>query len=80
VYIDFSGYPASVDPAGAAGSLRSLFNRRLNHKIIFGTYWPIFKLGGPYKDLVEIVTGDDGVVDELNEQETASVLGGTMLR
>jgi hypothetical protein len=80
VYLDLSGYPASVDSRGVAGSLRSLFNRRLNHKIIFGTDWPIFKLSGPYQDLVAIVKGEEGVIDELDDREISLVLGGTMQR
>lgn len=80
VYVDFSGYPASIDSHGVAGGLRQLFNRRLNHKIIFGTDWPIFKLQGPYEDLVATVTADDGVIDELNAHEASLVLSGTIRR
>ncbi len=62
------------------GSLRHLFARKLNHKLIFGTDWPIFKLRGSYKDLVATVAGDEGVTDELNERETRLVMGGTVSR
>ena len=80
VYLDFSGYAASVDSDGSEESLRHLFARKLNHKLIFGTDWPIFKLRGPYKDLVATVTGDAGAADELSERESALVLGGTVSR
>jgi len=80
VYLDFSGYAASVDSDGSEGSLRHLFGRNLNHKLIFGTDWPIFKLRGPYKDLVAAVTGEEGAIDELGEREAGLVLGGTVRR
>ena len=80
VYLDFSGYAASIDSEGSDGSLRHLFARKLNHKLIFGTDWPIFKLRGPYKDLVATVTGDDGASDELSERESKLVLGGNVGR
>jgi predicted TIM-barrel fold metal-dependent hydrolase len=76
VFIDLGGYPASIDSNGVAGGLRQLFNRRLNHKIIFGTDWPIFKLRGAYKDIVATAMG--GVSDELDDREAALVLAGTM--
>jgi predicted TIM-barrel fold metal-dependent hydrolase len=80
VYLDFSGYAASVDSEGSEGTLRHLFARKLNHKLIFGTDWPIFKLRGPYKDLVATVAGDDGAADELSERESVLVMGGTVSR
>lgn len=80
VYLDFSGYAASVDSEGSEESLRHLFARKLNHKLIFGTDWPIFKLRGPYKELVATVVGDDGAADELSERESKLVLGGTVGR
>ena len=80
VYLDFSGYAASVDSEGSEESLRHLFARKLNHKLIFGTDWPIFKLRGPYKELVATVVGDNGAADELSERESKLVLGGTVGR
>jgi predicted TIM-barrel fold metal-dependent hydrolase len=80
VYLDFSGYAASVDSEGPESSLRRLFARNLSHKLIFGTDWPIFKLRGPYEELVAKVIGEDGAADELAEREAALVLGGTVQR
>jgi uncharacterized protein len=80
IYIDFSGYAASVDSEGPENSLRHLFARNLNHKLIFGTDWPIFKLRGSYKELVAKVIGEEGASDELTEQQASLVLGGTIQR
>ena len=80
VYLDFSGYAASVDSEGSEGSLRHLFARKLNHKLIFGTDWPIFKLRGSYKELVAEVVGDDGPAEEMSERDSALVLGGNVRR
>ena len=80
IYIDLSGYAASVDSEGPENSLRHLFARNLNHKLIFGTDWPIFKLRGSYKELVAKVIGEEGASDELTEQQASLVLGGTIQR
>ena len=76
VYVDLSGYKASIDSSGVAGGLRQLVNRRLNHKIIFGTDWPIFKLSGSYKALAAMAI--EGIRDELDDREASLVLAGTM--
>src|SRR6185312_16237362 len=78
IYIDFSGYQASIDSNGVLGCLQDLFNRRLNHKIIFGTDWPIFKLNSTYKNLVGRAT--EAMDNELDERESALVMAGTIRR
>jgi predicted TIM-barrel fold metal-dependent hydrolase len=48
VYLDVSGYEAA-DIAG----LNRLLRRGINHKVLFGTDWPIFRLQGRQVDFVE---------------------------
>jgi predicted TIM-barrel fold metal-dependent hydrolase len=54
VYIDVSGYEA----AGTEGLTR-LFSRGINHKILFGTDWPVFRLQGRQSDFVQQIGGED---------------------
>lgn len=53
VYLDISGYMSSFDPLGPMNGLRALFKRKINHKIIFGTDWPIGGLKNTYSNIVE---------------------------
>ncbi|WP_333737399.1 amidohydrolase family protein [Streptomyces sp. IBSBF 2806] len=48
IYVDVSGYEAF-----GAAALNTLFRRGINHKILFGTDWPVFRLQGRQTDLVE---------------------------
>jgi predicted TIM-barrel fold metal-dependent hydrolase len=41
VYLDVSGAQHAIDARGNAASLKTLFDSEINHKIIFGTDWPI---------------------------------------
>jgi uncharacterized protein len=53
VYLDVSGYEA----AGIPG-LRALFRRGINHKVLFATDWPIFRMQGRQKDFLERLTAE----------------------
>ncbi len=59
VFLDVSGY-ATIDVC----QLRPLFQRGINHKILFGTDWPIFRLQGNQRDLVRRLTGDSPAMPE----------------
>lgn len=52
IYIDVSGYEA-LPIAG----LRALFQKGINHKIVFGTDWPVFRLQGRQSEFVKRLSG-----------------------
>lgn len=62
IYVDVSGYEA----AGPAG-LRTLFGRGINHKILFGTDWPIFRLQGRQASFVDRLTDDETFPESMSE-------------
>jgi len=53
VYLDISGFLASFDSSGPIDALRSLFKRKINHKIIFGTDWPILGFKNTYSTIIQ---------------------------
>lgn len=59
VYLDVSGY-AMADVA----IMRPLFTKGIAHKILFGTDWPIFRLQGKQKYVVNKLLGDSPAFPE----------------
>ncbi|GAA3753309.1 amidohydrolase family protein [Salinactinospora qingdaonensis] len=64
VYIDVSGYEA-VEVAG----LNALFRRGINHKILFGTDWPVFRLQGHQSDFVNRLLEEEAFPETMSEAE-----------
>jgi len=64
VYIDVSGY----EGAGPEG-LRSIFSRGINHKILFGTDWPIFRMQGRQLSFVERLTDQGMLPESMSERD-----------
>lgn len=64
IYVDVSGYEA----AGTAG-LRRLLSRGINHKVIFGTDWPVFRLQGRQASFVERLEKESTFPDSMPDAE-----------
>jgi predicted TIM-barrel fold metal-dependent hydrolase len=60
VYLDVSGFEA-VD----ISQLTQLFRRRITHKTLFGTDWPIFRLQGRQVDFVNRINNEGAFPDSL---------------
>lgn len=52
IFLDIAGFPGILDSKGWGNSINSLLNLGINHKIIFGTDWPIIKYPGGHKKLI----------------------------
>ena len=75
VYIDVSGYEA----AGIAG-LRTALGRGINHKILFGTDWPIFRLQGRQQGFVERLAGQGAFPESMSDADRALFFRGNAER
>jgi predicted TIM-barrel fold metal-dependent hydrolase len=75
IYVDVSGYEA----AGTAG-LRTLFQRGINHKILFGTDWPIFRLQGRQAAFVERLVKEDAFPESMSDAERDLFFSGNARR
>ena len=74
VYLDISGFQGSVQVGGSEGAVKAAVSRGINHKILFGTDWPVFRLQGDQQTFIEAVTADDGPLSELSDAEKALIL------
>src|SRR6185312_6585851 len=65
VYLDISGYQGSLRTGSTEGAIRGILCRGINHKILFGTDWPVFRLQSDQRGAVEDVTAEDGPLADL---------------
>lgn len=73
VYLDISAYQSMP-----LDHLLPLFKRGINHKIIFGTDWPVFRAQGRQADFVDQLIGDRGILRDLHPRELENIFHGTM--
>jgi predicted TIM-barrel fold metal-dependent hydrolase len=74
VYLDVSGYQSSFRAEGPGGALKRVVSRGINHKVLFGTDWPVFRMQGDQHSFVEAVTAEDGPLSDLSETEKELIL------
>jgi predicted TIM-barrel fold metal-dependent hydrolase len=60
VYLDISAFMGSTHPGGWQAALAELFRMNLNHKILFGTDWPVFRTTGGHRKVMEMFCAADG--------------------
>lgn len=77
VYLDLSGAQHSIEPGGNAPSLATLFESEINHKIIFGTDWPINNHEAINKRLRSFILGHS---ETISSNDAGLILCGNMQR
>lgn len=77
VFMDTSGYLGALHPGGVDAHLRDLFALGLNHKIVFGTDWPVFRAQGGQKLAVQRFR-ESIVSSGVRDVEARAILGGNM--
>ena len=78
VYLDISGFPAVMAPGGWRRQLVGLFAQGINHKIIFGSDWPVFSMKD---DLGAMITGlfeDRGPISTLSRGDANAIMAGNI--
>lgn len=78
VYVDIGGFAGGALPGGWKTHLNRLFRLGINHKIIFGTDWPLNRAGG-LKRLVDGVARDVDTLAGVRRRERELILGGNLL-
>jgi len=73
IYLDISGFEMSP-----VESLNPLIYRGINHKIIFGTDWPVFRMQGSQKSFVEKLLDDNSPLGNLRKYELNAIFHKTM--
>lgn len=79
VYMDISGFVAVIHPDGWAAHLNTIFRTGLNHKVVFGTSWPAFKMSTSLAGIMNEFRGDV-VFDGVRPKQRAMVMSGNIGR
>ena len=81
IYLDISAYQ-SLTQQGMEIALKKTFSQGINHKVLFGTDWPVFRLQGDQLTFVESLIGDEeeGPMNELNRTEKCLILHKNIAR
>lgn len=80
VYIDIGGFGGGLFAGGWERHLRDLFRLGLNHKILFGTDWPLNRMSGGLGRLLTPFFAADGLFAGVRPRERALVMGGNICR
>lgn len=80
VYLDISGFQTTLGYDPAATAVKKVVSVGINHKVMFGTDFPVFRLQGTQKDFVEAVTAETGPLADLNDKEKSLVLHQNIAR
>jgi hypothetical protein len=80
VYLDISGVPATLNPGGWKKQLSELFSRGINHKILFGTDWPLFRLAGSPAAFLKALLDNSGPMKDVPETELERFMYGNIRR
>lgn len=78
VYLDFSAFPAIMAPGGWRSHLEDLLAQNINHKIIFGSDWPVFSMKDDLKAMVTGLLEEGGPMSKLSRSEVAGIMAGNI--
>lgn len=80
VYLDTSAFLASTHPSGWQAALAELFRKNINHKILFGTDWPVFRFSGGHKKVMESFLSNEGPLAQVSPVQRNWLMSGNILR
>lgn len=80
VFLDFSGFTSALHPGGWSRQLEELFRLNINHKVIFGTDWPLSRLTGTHQGLLELLLAPSGPLAGRREYEIEAIMHGNIER
>lgn len=80
VYIDTGGFAGRPSSEGWPARLNRLFRVKLNHKVIFGTDWPLNRMSGGLRKLVDMVVDGGEVFAGVSRRERQLILGENLMR
>ena len=74
VYMDLGGFTSVLHPEGWVKHMGDIFKLGINHKIIFGTDWPLFKMGGGHKQLLDQLFAANGPFQGVSDNDKELIL------
>lgn len=72
VFVDVSGFENEMD------RLRFLLTRLINHKVIFGTDWPVFRMRATLTDVLRTLSSDSEIQSLLRGHALENFMGNTI--
>ncbi|MDM0116488.1 amidohydrolase family protein [Variovorax sp. J22R133] len=80
VYLDISAFLGSTHPGGWQAGLAELFRLNINHKILFGTDWPVFRYSGGHRKVMEMFVGPKGPLAGISQHQRSWLMSRNALR
>jgi predicted TIM-barrel fold metal-dependent hydrolase len=80
VYLDISGYQTTLGFDPSAACVRNIVSLGINHKILFGTDFPVFRLQGEQAGFLDVLTNETGAFAQLNDREKSLILSRNIER
>lgn len=80
VYLDVSAYQSSGSTSAQCDPIKSMVGRGINHKVLFGTDWPVFRLQGDQRTFVEEILADNGPLADVPVTDCSLILHGNIER
>lgn len=80
VYLEISGFQAAMGWDPDCKAVARAVSQGINHKVLFGTDWPMFRIHGDQQNFVNAVAGDKSPLSELHHKDKALVLHGNAER
>lgn len=80
IYMDISAFQSAMRSDRNTDAVKAAVSKGLNHKILFGTDWPVFRLQGDQASFVEAVCREDGPLSELGDADRSLILHGNFER
>lgn len=80
VYLDTSAFLSSAHPGGWSVALAELFRKNINHKIIFGTDWPVFRASGGHRKVMGSFLSGDGPLARVSAVQRQWLMSANLLR
>jgi predicted TIM-barrel fold metal-dependent hydrolase len=80
VYLDTSAFLASTHAQGWQAALAELFRKNINHKILFGTDWPVFRFSGGHKKVMDTFRSSAGPLAQVSAVQRQWLMAGNLRR
>lgn len=78
IFLDISAF--QTIPQDNAAALKKTLSQGINHKVLFATDWPVFRLQGDQRHFVDMVIAQDGPLSQLKPREQAWILNKNVNR
>ena len=80
VYLDISAFQSTMTHKRMGDTVKRTLSQGLNHKVIFGTDWPVFRLQGTQQSFLGAIADEDGAASEISDRERDLFFHGNIER